>query len=174
MATDVCDTLPTPQNTAEALEGVVVEAGELTPSFPGTAALPEENVTTVAGTWVRSGKFSEAVGGTPPQLMNGTAARGRLTTRRQGRGALLHPCRMILCRVWRRSRTKDYRRQPSAAPRPRLRSTRRRRREQRQLWVILWSQLAIHVAVLASTAFLLAVPKRASNTTSGTHPLAGS
>jgi len=73
-------TLPTPQNTAMALEGVIAEARNLTPSFSGTAPLPEINVTTVAGGCVGADISSKAVGGTPLQLMNGTAARGRLAT----------------------------------------------------------------------------------------------
>jgi len=80
-------TLPTPQNTAMALDGVMLEARNLTPSFSGTAPsfsgtapLPEINVTTVAGGCVGAVMSSTAVGGTPLQLMNGTAARGRLAT----------------------------------------------------------------------------------------------
>jgi len=73
-------TLPTPQNTAMALNGVIAETRNLTPSFSDTAPLPEINVTTVAGGCVGAGLSSTAVGGTPLQLMNGTAARGRLAT----------------------------------------------------------------------------------------------
>jgi len=80
MATAVCVTLRTPQITATALDGVVAEAWKLTPSFSGTALFLKVNVTTVAGGWVGAGKCSTAVGGTPPQLMNGTAFRGRLAT----------------------------------------------------------------------------------------------
>ena len=45
----MCMTLATPQNTAMALDGVVAEARNLTPSFSGTAPFLEINVTTVAG-----------------------------------------------------------------------------------------------------------------------------
>jgi len=84
----------------------------VTPSFSGTAHLLEVNVTTVAGGWVGAGKSSAAVGGTPPHLMNGKAARRRLATGWQWRGVSLHPCRMIMRRRCRRSRTCDSRRRP--------------------------------------------------------------
>jgi len=76
----VSTTLPKPQNTATALDGVVAEARKLTPSFAGTAPLLEINVTTVAGGCVGAGTPSTAVGGTPSQLTNATAAPGRLAT----------------------------------------------------------------------------------------------
>jgi len=142
LAIAVCMTLLTPQNTATALDGVVTEARKLTPSFSCTAPLPEINVTTVAGGCVGAGKSSTAVGGTPPQFMNGTAALGRLATEWQWRGASLHPFRMIMRRRWLRSLACERRRRPSAAPRPRPISTMRREREQRRRWVIWWSLLA--------------------------------
>jgi len=52
----------------------------------------------VAGGWVAAGKHSAVVVGTPPQLKNGTAARGRLATGWQWPGASQHPCRMIMRR----------------------------------------------------------------------------
>jgi len=49
MTTAVCVTLRTPEITATALDGVVAEAWNLTPSFSGTALFPKVDVTTVAG-----------------------------------------------------------------------------------------------------------------------------
>jgi len=54
---------------------------------------------TLAGGWGAAGKYSAAVFGTSPQLKNGTAARGGLSTGWQWRGASQNPCRMIMRRV---------------------------------------------------------------------------
>jgi len=88
----VCVTLRTPQSTTTAVDGEVAEAGKQTPSCPGTAPFPSVIATTVAGGWVGAGKYSTAVGGTPRQLMNGTAARGWLATELQWRVASQLPC----------------------------------------------------------------------------------
>ena len=69
----------------------------------------------------------------PPH--EGHGGSGSAGDRMKVTGSVAAPVSRKVRRRWRRSRTCDSRRRPSAAPRPRPRSTRRRGREQR-LWVI--------------------------------------